>query len=110
GGAAPPIEVVDPARDERRAALAERLWQRRRARGMTPEQAREHAGDPLLFAALLLGAGMADGSVAGAANTTGDVLRAAFWAVGPAPGITTVSSSSYMVLRPDEAGGEGRVL
>jgi phosphate acetyltransferase len=76
---------------------------------MTMEDALSHVGDPLMFGALLVAAGEADGLVAGAVNTTGAVLRAAFWGVGPAPGISTVSSSFYMVLR-GENGGEGRVL
>jgi phosphate acetyltransferase len=103
------VEVVDPREDPRREVLAEHLWKRRSARGMTPEDAREHAAEPLLFGALLVAAGEADGSVAGAANATGDVLRAALWSVGPAPGIRTVSSSFYMVVSPFR-GAEPEVL
>jgi phosphate acetyltransferase len=99
------VEVVDPAHAPQRAGLAARLYQRRRARGMTEEDALRLSGDPLLFGALLVGAGEADGSVAGAVNTTGDVIRAALWGVGPAPGIRTVSSSFYMVVPPFR--GEG---
>ena len=77
---------------------------------MTPEQARVAARDPLLFGALLVAAGEADGSVAGAVNATGDVLRAAFWAIGPAAGITTVSSAFYMVVPPRAEGEAPRVL
>lgn len=98
------IPVVDPARDPRRERLAHALWERRRSRGMTEEEALRFAADPLLFGALLVGAGEVDGSVAGAVNTTGAVLRAALWAVGPAPGIGTVSSSFYMVV--PHSGGE----
>ena len=53
--------------------------------------------------------GEADGSVAGADNATGDVLRAAFWCVGPAEGIRTVSSSFYMVV-PDFRGNGEEIL
>jgi phosphate acetyltransferase len=94
------VRVVDPREDPRRREMAELLRKRRSARGMTPEEAWEHAGEPLLFGALLVAAGEADGSVAGAAHATGEVLRAALWAVGPAPGIRTVSSSFYMVVSP----------
>ncbi|CAN5612036.1 phosphate acetyltransferase [soil metagenome] len=100
GGAGLGIEVMDPESDPRLEPLAHRLWERRRARGLTQEDALSHARQPLLFGALLVAAGEADGSVAGAVNTTGDVLRAAFWGVGPAPGIRTVSSSFYMVVPP----------
>ena len=100
GAAIPGIERIDPARDPRRKMLAERLWHRRSARGMTPEQALEHVSDPLLFGALLVDAGEADGSLAGAVNTTGAVIRAALWAVGPAPDIRVVSSAFYMIVPP----------
>lgn len=108
-GAVPGAAVIDPATDERRQRLAGRLLERRRARGMTPEEAWSRTGDPLLFAALLVAAGEADASVAGAVSTTGDVLRAALRAVGAAPGINTISSSFYMLLPAAAEGGE-RVL
>jgi phosphate acetyltransferase len=62
-----------------------------------------------MFGALLVAAGEVDGSVAGAANATGDVLRAAFWAVGTAQGTRTVSSTMYM-LAPPFRSGEAEVL
>lgn len=94
------IEVVDPATDPRREMLAVRLWERRHARGLTEEEALRLAGDPLFFGSLLAGAGEVDGCVAGAVSTTGEVMRAAFWSVGTAPGIRTVSSTFYMVVPP----------
>lgn len=100
------VEVLDPAADPRRGALAARLHARRASRGMTGEDAYRLAADPLLFGALLVAAGEADGSVAGALNTTGDVIRAALWAVGPAAGIRTVSSAFYMVVRDFRGEGE----
>ena len=97
---APDVPVIDPATDPRRAALAARLYERRKAKGMTEEEALRTSGDVLMFGALLVGAGEVDGSLAGAANTTGDVIRAALYGVGAAPGIRTVSSSFYMVVPP----------
>ncbi|HET8656284.1 MAG TPA: phosphate acetyltransferase [Longimicrobiaceae bacterium] len=102
--------VLDPASDPRVPSLAHRLWERRRAKNMSEEAALRHAADPLFFGALLVAAGEADGCVAGAVNTTGDVLRAAFWAIGPAPGIGTVSSSFYMVVPPFDGAPEPAVL
>jgi phosphate acetyltransferase len=107
--AAEGFEVIDPGTDERRQLLGQLLWERRRAKGMTPEDALSHVGDPLIFGALLVAAGVVDGSLAGAVNTTGAVLRAALWGVGTAPGTSTVSSSFYMVLRPLDA-EDARVL
>jgi len=103
------VEVVNPATDPRRAQLANRLYQRRKAKGVTEEEALRQSAEPLLFGALMVGAGFADGSVAGAANTTGDVIRAAIYGVGPAAGIRTVSSAFYMVV-PDFRGGGTEVL
>ncbi|HEX6926318.1 MAG TPA: phosphate acetyltransferase [Longimicrobiaceae bacterium] len=96
----PGIRWFDPDDDAWRGRLGQILWERRRAKGMTQEDALKLAGEPLMCGALLVAAGEADGSVAGAVNATSDVLRAAFWAIGPAPGITTVSSAFYMVLPP----------
>lgn len=100
------ITLLDPATDPRHPLLSQQLWQRRRAKGMSAGVAAEAATDPLLFAALLVALGEADGSVAGAVNTTGSVLRAALWAVGAAPGIRTVSSSFYMVVPAFRGHGE----
>lgn len=101
---------ADPEFDRRREDLAVHLWERRRSRGITPDEAFRLAADPLVFGALLVAVGEADGSVAGAANPTGAVLRAALWAIGPSPGITTVSSSFYMVLHPRKPDAPERVL
>ena len=109
-GLADGVTWVDPRSDPRLTSLAEILWQRRKAKGMSEEQAGVAARAPLLFGALLVAAGGADGSVAGAVSSTGDVLRAAFWAIGPAKGISTVSSSFYMVLPVREEGEVERVL
>jgi len=103
------VEVVNPATDPRRVELANRLYERRRAKGLTEAEALHQSADPLLFGALMVGAGHADGSVAGAANTTGDVIRAAIYGVGPAAGIRTVSSAFYMVV-PDFRGEGTEVL
>jgi phosphate acetyltransferase len=61
-------------------------------------EAREAAADPLRFAAGLVALGVAHAAVAGATCPTADVIRAALWAIGPAPGIQVVSSSFYMVF------------
>lgn len=103
------VEVVDPGTDPRRAELADRYYQRRKAKGCSQEDALRQSADPLVYGALLVGAGYADGSVAGAVHTTGDVIRAAIYGVGPAAGIRTVSSSFYMVVPPFRS-GDGEVL
>ena len=94
------VEVIDPATDARRERLAARYHERRKHKGCDEVEALRQTADPLVFGALMVGAGDVDGSVAGAANTTGDVIRAAIYGVGAAPGIKTVSSSFYMVVPP----------
>jgi phosphate acetyltransferase len=94
------VMVLDPAHDERSDAFADLLYQRRWDRGLTRMEAAETVREPLMFGALLVRTGEADGSVAGAAHTTASVLRAAILGVGMAPDIKVVSSSFYMVVPP----------
>lgn len=112
GSAPAGCEVVDPRSDARTEHLAEALFERRKHRGMTPEEARERVLDPLLFAGLLVAEGQCDGAVAGSEAATPDVLRAGLWTIGTARGIKTVSSCFLMVLPPGGPGGPGpgRVL
>jgi phosphate acetyltransferase len=107
--AARQVEVIDPEHDPRTEQFAETLFTLRRHKGMSYDGAQAAVKDPLYFAALMVRAGEADGSVAGAVRTTADVLRAAIWCVGTAPGIKTVSSSFYMVVPPFRS-GEAEVL
>jgi phosphate acetyltransferase len=99
-------ETVDPAADPRRERIAALLLERRRAKGMTEGEAHRLAGTPLWFADGLVALGEADGCVAGAVHTTGDVLRAALFLVGAAAGVTTVSSAFYMVVADFRGAGE----
>ena len=92
--------IVDPDRDARLEQVMATLLELRARKGMTEAEARRLAGTPLYFAAWLVRTGAADGCVAGAVHTTADVLRAAFWLVGPAAGVRTVSSAFYMVVSP----------
>lgn len=94
---APGVSVRIPAQDPMLGAVAELLSARRPDQVSGRDDARALAADPLRFAAGLVALGEADATVGGAVRPTADVLRAALWAVGPAPGITTVSSSFYMV-------------
>lgn len=108
-GVAVPIVIggkggVVPAADPRLPAVARHLRARRPDKVADDGAALELARDPLRFAAGLVGIGEADGCVAGAVATTGDVVRAGLLALGTAPGIPLVSSSFYMAF------GDGRVL
>ena len=94
------IPIVDPARSERRQSYAQALFQKRKHKGMTYEQAGATAQDVLYFGDLMVDAGDADGCVAGACHPTPDVVRAAIHVLGVAEGSALVSSFFLMVL-PD---------
>jgi phosphate acetyltransferase len=106
GDEAGEIEVVDPRTDARHDRYVERLLELRRDRGLTEAEAVRWARDPLIFGALMVREGEADGSVAGAVHSTGDVIRAAIRCVGLRPGIKTVSSTFYMVCHKFREGPE----
>jgi phosphate acetyltransferase len=92
---------IDPAKDSRLGKIARLLRERRPDRIRDGVHALDVAADPINFGAALVALGEADGCVAGAACPTGDVVRAALWAIGTAPGVSLVSSSFYMVLPGD---------
>lgn len=89
-----------PLQHPRLHDVANHLRERRPDRVHDGVHALDLAADPLNFGAALVALGEADGCVAGAVRTTGDVIRAAIWSIGCAPGVTTASSAFYMEL-PD---------
>jgi phosphate acetyltransferase len=94
---APGVAVRIPAADPSLGRVAELLAARKPGAVSSAAAARGLAADPVRFAAGLVALEEADASVAGAVATSAEVLRAALWAVGPADGVTTVSSSFYMI-------------
>lgn len=90
------LEIIDPAKNVN-SAFNEAYFQMRKHKGMTEEKAAETLLNPLFYAAMMLQKGMADGALAGAVNTTGDVLRAAIQIVGLAENIDVVSSCFFML-------------
>ncbi len=103
------VAVLDPAGHPLRPHLVELLYGRRQAKGWTREQAEGALADPLYFASCLVAAGEADASVGGAVRTTADTVRAALHAIGPAPGISSVSSC-FLMVHPDSRWGHEGVL
>lgn len=95
---------------EPREALLGPWLERRSHRGLTRMEAEREVEANLTFAALLVAEGHVDGAVAGALNPTSAVLRAAITCIGTAPGIRTVSSSFYMVVKPFRGTSEAEVL
>lgn len=94
------IEIIDPATSPDREPFTALLYDKRKAKGWSPEQAAEAAANPLYFAGLALLTAKVDAVVGGNVSSTGDVIRAAIQTVGIAKGIQTVSSYFIMVL-PD---------
>jgi phosphate acetyltransferase len=103
------VEIADPAQDERREGLAQHLFARRSAKGMSVDEAREAEADPLSVASLLVATGAADASVGGAVRTTADTVRAALHCIGPAAGLRTVSSA-FVMVHPDQSWGDDGVM
>ena len=106
------VEIIDPATSSKLDGYVAKLVELRKSKGLTSEQAREllTAPDHLYYAGMMVREGDADGEVAGATGTTGDVLRAAFQTVGPAPGIKTVSSFFLMATQTPNFGENGVIL
>lgn len=94
------IDMIDPANSDQRDHFADLFYEKRKAKGITLEEAAERVVDPLVFGALLVDSGEADGCVAGAVNATSSVLRAALLVIGVQEGGSIVSSCFLMVL-PD---------
>ncbi|MDO5571901.1 MAG: phosphate acetyltransferase [Bacteroidales bacterium] len=101
--------IVDPKNNDKKEVYSNLLFELRKSKGMTIEQAEKMAQDPLYLACLMIKNGDADGEVAGAANTTGNVLRPAFQIVKTAPGISVVSGAFLMFL-PNKAYGNDGVM
>ena len=90
--------IVNPNDDDAIQKYAELFYELRKAKGITMEDAKKKAKDPLYLGCLLVKSGEADGQVAGAANSTGNVLRAAFQIIKPKKGISVVSGAFLMLL------------
>lgn len=91
------ITLIDPLTSEKTAEYAKILYEARKAKGMTEEQAAVQAKDRTMFGALMLKAGDVDGYVSGACHSTANTLRPGLQVVKTAPGIKTVSSCFIMI-------------
>lgn len=99
--------IVDPKNHEKKAAYADLLFQLRQKKGMTPEKAAVLVEDPLFLGCLMIKAGDADGEIAGAENTTGNVLRPALQIIKTAPGMKCVSGAFLMFTKTPQYGENG---
>lgn len=101
------VVTIDYTTDPLIEPLAEAFYEKRKAKGLTLEEARKALLDKrIYFGAMMLATGRADGLVAGSIASTGDMLRATFQCVGTAPGINLASSTFLMCLREPTPSGD----
>ena len=99
--------IIDPENNPRAEEYAQMLCELRKKKGMTIEEARKKVLDPLYFGCMIIKCGEADGQLAGARNTTGDVLRPALQIIKTSPGITCVSGAMLLLTHAPECGDNG---
>ena len=93
--------IIDPENHPKQEEYAQLLCELRKKKGMTIEEARKLVLNPLYLGCLIIKNGDADGQLAGARNTTGDVLRPALQIIKTIPGITTVSGAMLLTHAPE---------
>ena len=101
--------IIDPTNHPKKEAYANLLFELRKKKGMTEEQAAGLVENPLYLACLMIKSGDADGEIAGAQNTTGNVLRPALQIIKTAPGISVVSGAFIMFI-PNKQYGENGIM
>ncbi|MBR1882389.1 MAG: phosphate acetyltransferase [Muribaculaceae bacterium] len=103
-------QVIDPDNSEAVEKYAQLFYELRKSKGITIDDARKKVKDPLYLGCLIIKNGEADGQVAGAMNTTGNVLRAAFQVLKTQPGVSTVSGAFIMLLPGGSPYGERGIM
>ena len=105
------LEVIDPQKYKNIEKVASEYYELRKHKGMTPEEARETAmKDYLIFGAMLVRQGLADGFVAGANHTTPDVIRAALRCLQIDRSIGVVSGAFLMEVPNSPYGEKGAFI
>ena len=104
------IDIINPLIDPDFEHYANGFYELRKAKGMTPEKARETIKNTLFYACMMIKEGKADGMVSGAINTTGNTLRPGLQIIKMANGINTISSCFIMEIPNKEYGDNGLML
>jgi phosphate acetyltransferase len=104
------VTIIDHRRASDFDKMVSMFLEMRRAKGLMPDEARSLVSDPLYYGNLMVRMGHADGSVAGATNTTSHTVRAALHCIGVRPGFKLVSSFFLMALRTPEFGNDGALI
>ena len=103
------VEIINPATSDKAGAYAEKLYELRKAKGMTEEQAAKLVADPMYYGVMMVKMGDADGLVSGASHSTGDMLRPALQIIKAKPGMKTVSSC-FLMESPETEYGENGIM
>ena len=104
------VAILDPSSSGELDRFTSIYYERMRAKGITRDEASRQIREPLYFGAMMVSAGQADGSVAGATNTTAETVRAALRCIGLKKGCSIVSSFFLMILRNSFLGQQGAML
>ena len=104
------VEIEDHRRAPDFEKMVSLFYDLRRAKGLMPDEARAQVSDPLYYGNLMVRLGQAEGSVAGATNTTSHTVRAALHCIGVRSGFKLVSSFFLMSLRNSDFGHEGAMI
>ncbi len=99
--------IIDPKTSPKTDDYAALLYELRKAKGMTQQEAWKKVLDPLYFGCLIIKSGDADGQISGALSTTGDTLRPALQIIKCAPGITCVSGAMLLITQTPQYGEDG---
>lgn len=102
--------IVDPLKSDKAGEFADLLYELRKAKGMTPEEAQELVKDPIHFAVLMIKSGLADGLVGGACHATVKILSPSLKIIKTAPGEPMVSSFFIMDTPNSDLGENGLFL
>ena len=104
------IEIIDPVTSPVRDQYRSALYELRKAKGMTEEEADKTISDPMYYGIMMVKQGDADGLVSGAVHTTGDMLRPALQIIKTKPGMKVVSSSFLMDCPDKTLGADGLLV
>lgn len=104
------IEIIDPLTSAKALSYADTLYELRKAKGVTPEDAKKLVEDPMYFGIMMIKCEDADGLVSGAVHTTGDMLRPALQIIKTKPEMKIVSSSFLMDCPNHDLGEDGLLV
>ena len=104
------VTIIDPLKSEKFEEYSNKFYELRKAKGMTPEKAKETMKEPIYFGTMMVKVGEADGIVSGACHPTAHTLRPALQILKTAPGTKLASAFFLMVTKCPEYGEDGVLI